>query len=94
MASDDELRAKLTEALMKREGCERLVEDHFTSYCTEHYVGWLHDVNACAHSAVNVEIALIPAIREALADAWDEGYDEHEAPHSIDRRNPWRKDQP
>lgn len=34
--------------------------------------------------------ALMPVIREALADAWDQGYDECEEPHFIDRHNPWR----
>ena len=94
MASDDDLRDKLTKAYMAREGCERVVDDHFTSYCTEHHAGWLHDVNACAHADVTVEDALMPVVREALAAAWDHG---HRTANPVipdthrDVINPWKQ---
>ena len=31
-------------------------------------------------------------LREIRAQAWDEGYDECEAPHYLERRNPYREE--
>lgn len=86
MTDTDNLREHITKVLIDN-GCEAGNSIHswrcedgerFPGYCT------------CIKDLTD---DLVPVIREALADAWDEGYDECEAPHFIDRRNPYRGNQ-
>lgn len=78
MASDDKLRAKLTEAidddLERRMEADATVEPMFED-----------DVRAIVD-------ALLPVVRGALAAAWDDGW--HSGYHCGDGINPWREDQP
>ena len=68
------------EALHKRHGCAPVADENTTLgrlvyFCDRHHVGWLTDVNACAHVDAALD-ALAPLIRAREAAAWDEGYGE------------------
>lgn len=84
---DATLRQRLTEALMKHWGCTRTDEWGDVPYCEPHGSGWLHDVDACV-KADTAATALMPVVREALAEVWD---DLCEMRDPEKRDNPWRE---
>lgn len=92
----DDLCDKLTRRLMHAWCCEPDYDAEGTKFCLTHTAGWLHDVDACAR-ADNAASTLLPTVREALADAWDEGFnigyaDQANRDTTVPMpQNPWRE---